>query len=105
YEVEKLIAKGRIRKRVWYKVKWAGYPESDNSWVKNENVGLGAVAQFRSKPVQELFEFEKLVARRKTKGYIEYEAKWQGQPATENIWVEKGDLSRKLVDAFDAKLA
>ncbi|KAH7141573.1 hypothetical protein B0J13DRAFT_526813 [Dactylonectria estremocensis] len=31
FETENLVAKGRIGRRVWYRVKWKSYPESENS--------------------------------------------------------------------------
>lgn len=49
FKVERLVAKGRIGRRVWYKVKWKGYPESDNSWVKKKDIGTGAIANYEAR--------------------------------------------------------
>lgn len=53
FEVEKILAKRKRRGCVEYLVKWAGYPDSDNSWVDKSNFGDGDMIQ----------EFESRVAR------------------------------------------
>ncbi|KAJ4176161.1 hypothetical protein NW767_015539 [Fusarium falciforme] len=58
FEVENLVAKGRIGRRVWYKVKWKGYPESDNSWVKKKDIGTGATANYETNHPQGQSEFK-----------------------------------------------
>ncbi|KAJ4157482.1 hypothetical protein NW754_009125 [Fusarium falciforme] len=107
FEVEKLVAKGRIGRRVWYKVKWKGYPESDNSWVKKKDIGTGATANYEAKPPygRDEFKFERLVSKQEVEGVTLYEAKWQGQPESENIWVDKWDLGAKAVAAFETSLS
>jgi hypothetical protein len=107
FEVESLIAKGRIGRRVWYKVKWKGYPESDNSWVKKKDIGTGAIANYEEKHIQGRgeFKFERLVSKQEVGGTILYEAKWQEQPDSENIWVDKWDLGAKVIAEFKAKLS
>jgi len=104
YEVDDLVAKGRIGRRIWYKVKWKGYSESDNSWEKKKDIGMGAVADYEAKHPrgQGEFQFERLVSKRELGGVILYEVTWQGQAATENIWVEKKDLAAKVVVTFEA---
>ncbi|RYP53371.1 hypothetical protein DL768_001616 [Monosporascus sp. mg162] len=104
FEVENLVAKGRIGRRIWYKVKWKGYPESDNSWVKKMDIGKGAIANYEATHPQNLgeFKFERLVSKREMDGITLYEAKWQGQADTENIWVGKQDLGAKIIAAFEA---
>lgn len=103
FEVEDLIAKGRIGRRIWYKVKWKGYPESDNSWVKKKDVGTGAIKAYEIKhPEGEgEFRFDQVISKTDIDGVTLYEVRWQGQPATENIWVEKSDLPAKIVATFD----
>ncbi|KAJ4322073.1 hypothetical protein N0V84_005011 [Fusarium piperis] len=87
FEVESLIAKGRIGRRVWYKVKWKGYPESNNSWVKKKDIGTGAIAKYEARRPcgRDKFKFERLVSKQEVGGAILYEVKWQGQPESENI--------------------
>jgi hypothetical protein len=106
FEVEDLVAKGRIGRRIWYKVKWKGYPESDNSWVKKKDVGLGSIADYKARHPrnQGQFEFERLVSKQEIGGDLFFEAKWRGQAATENIWVGRRDLGAKVVVAFEAEL-
>ncbi|KAF4448244.1 patatin phospholipase [Fusarium austroafricanum] len=91
FEVGSLVAKGRIGRRVWYKVKWKGYPETDNSGVKKTDIGTGATANYEARHPQgqSEFKFERLVSKQDVDGIILYKAKWQGQPESENIWVDK----------------
>ncbi|RSL83113.1 hypothetical protein CEP52_016802 [Fusarium oligoseptatum] len=106
FEVESLVAKGSIGRRVWYKVKWKGYPESDNSWVKKKDIGTGATANYEAKHTcgRDEFKFEALVSKKEIGGLILYEAKWRGQPSSENIWVGKWDVGAKVVAKFEAGL-
>ncbi|KAJ4176397.1 hypothetical protein NW755_014438 [Fusarium falciforme] len=107
FEVESLVAKGRIGRRVWYKVRWKGYPESDNSWVKKKDIGTGATANYEAKHPcgRDEFKFETLVSKKEIEGVTLYEAKWQGQPSSENMWVDKWDVGAKAVLAFEASLS
>ncbi|KAF4441122.1 putative carbonic anhydrase 2 [Fusarium austroafricanum] len=104
FEVETLLAKGRIGRRVWYKVKWKGYPESDSSWVRKKDIGTGAIATYEARHSHEqgTFKLERLVSKKKVNGITLYEVKWQGQLESENIWVDKWDLGAKVVSAFEA---
>lgn len=106
FEVECLVAKGRIGRRVWYKVKWKGYPVSDNSWVKKKDIGIGAIANYETRHAQGRgdFKFEKVVAKRKENGITLYEAKWDGQPDSENIWVDKWDIGARIIARFEIGL-
>ncbi|EXK83429.1 hypothetical protein FOQG_12291 [Fusarium oxysporum f. sp. raphani 54005] len=104
FDVEELVAKGRIGKRVWYKVKWKGYPESDNSWVKKKDIGMGAIGLYEARHPygQGTFRFERIVSKQAVNASILYEVKWQGQQDSENIWVDKWDLGAKVILAFEA---
>ncbi|CVK85177.1 uncharacterized protein FMAN_02076 [Fusarium mangiferae] len=103
FDVEELVAKGRIGKRVWYQVKWKGYPESDNSWVKKKDIGTGAIGFYEAKHPhgQGAFCFERIVSKQVVGGTVLYEVKWQGQQDSENIWVDKWDLGAKVILAFE----
>ncbi|EWZ28428.1 hypothetical protein FOZG_17913 [Fusarium oxysporum Fo47] len=107
FETKNLVAKGRIGRRVWYRVKWKGYPESENSWVKKKDVGMGVIADYEARhPLgQGEYKFERLVSKRELDGITVYEAKWEGQVHTENVWVGKGDVSAKVVATFEAELS
>lgn len=107
FEVESLVAKGRIGRRVWYKVKWKGYPETDNSWVRKRDIGTGAIAKYESRHPQGQgeFTFEKLVAKREGDGITLYEVRWHGQPESENIWVGKWDIGAKAIATLEVDLS
>ncbi len=38
YQVEKIVSKKEIKGVLFYKVKWAGYPASHNTWEPHQNV-------------------------------------------------------------------
>ena len=46
YRVEKLVGKRTRRKKVEYLVKWAGYPDSDNTWEPLENISEDLIHNF-----------------------------------------------------------
>lgn len=47
FEVEKIICHREIAKSKMYYVKWVGFPDSENSWVLEENMGCDElVAQY-----------------------------------------------------------
>jgi len=106
FEVEDLVAKGRIGRRVWYKVKWKGYPESDNIWVRKKDIGAGAIADYERKHphCQGEFGFDQVVSKKDIEGVTLYEVRWQDQPDAENIWVGKSDLTAGIVATFEAGL-
>ncbi|KAM5354576.1 hypothetical protein ACJ41O_001223 [Fusarium nematophilum] len=106
FEVESLVAKGRIGRRVWYKVKWKGYPETDNSWVRKKDIGTGAIANYESRHPQGQgeFRFEKLVAKREVDGIMLFEVRWHGQPESENIWVDRWDIGAKVIATLKVDL-
>ena len=37
FEVEKIINDKKEAGKIWYEVKWKGYPESENSWISEED--------------------------------------------------------------------
>ena len=82
-----------------YKVKWRGYPESDNSSIKKD-IGTGTVAEYERKypQGQRGFGFDQVISKKGIEGVTLYQVRWQGQPAAENIWVGKSDLARVLLD-------
>lgn len=38
YTVEKVIDRKLVKGKVFYLLKWEGYPDSDNSWVQAKNI-------------------------------------------------------------------
>jgi RNase H-like domain found in reverse transcriptase/Reverse transcriptase (RNA-dependent DNA polymerase)/Integrase zinc binding domain/Chromo (CHRromatin Organisation MOdifier) domain/Retrotransposon gag protein/Integrase core domain len=49
YEVERIVDYRMLRRRRQYLVKWAGYPESDNSWVDEEDIDRDVVKEYRDR--------------------------------------------------------
>jgi hypothetical protein len=78
--------RGRIGRRHWYKLKRLGYPDSGNSWAKKKDISPKIVAGFEvnSMQVENMFEFEELVAKKATNDVTWYKAEWQEQPDAEN---------------------
>jgi hypothetical protein len=48
WKVENLVEKQRIGRTVQYRVKWLGYPDSENSWEKKKDIGPETVAAFEA---------------------------------------------------------
>ena len=102
FEVERLVAKGRIGKQAWYKVKWKDYPESENSWVRKRDIGLGAISHFETQSNgKRILTFERIVSKREVDGRMQYEVKWEGQGSIENVWVERSDVSTRAIRDFE----
>ncbi len=75
FRVERFIAKGRIGRRVWFKVKWDGYLDSENSWEKRKDIGEGAIRDYDGKHAQgqDEFQLDRLVSKREIGGVTQYE--------------------------------
>jgi hypothetical protein len=104
YEVEGLVGKGRIGKRVWYKVKWKDYPASANTWVKRIDIGEGARAVYEVSHPNNLgeLEFEAVVGSREVDGVMLYEVSWKERPPGDNLWVSRWDISAKAIATFES---
>lgn len=53
YEVEKIIAHRDIAQSRIYFVKWVGYPDNENSWVEEPNMGCTDLLEEYLKSVQQ----------------------------------------------------
>ncbi|KAJ0336201.1 hypothetical protein COL154_013423 [Colletotrichum chrysophilum] len=62
YPVEALLAKAKIGRRVYYKVKWEGYDTSQSSWVKMKDIGDEAIEAFKMGGKRGVFTFDKIIA-------------------------------------------
>lgn len=62
YPVEALLAKAKIGRRVYYKVKWEGYGASQSSWVKMRDIGEEAIEAFKMGGQRGVFTFDKIIA-------------------------------------------
>lgn len=80
FRVERFIAKGRIDRREWFKVKRDGYPDSGNSWEKRNDIGEGAIRDYDGKHAQgqDEFQLDRLVSKRQTGEVTQYEVMWRG---------------------------
>jgi len=38
YEVEEILEKQRRKGKLWYKVKWIGYPSKYNQWIPEQDL-------------------------------------------------------------------
>ncbi|KAH8655514.1 hypothetical protein BX600DRAFT_525660 [Xylariales sp. PMI_506] len=106
YYVDKIMKKGFIGRRVWYRVKWLGYPDSDNSWIKKGDIDPKLIADFESTVMknEDIWHCGRLVSKKKIDGMILYEAVWQGQPQDYNILLEKRDIPAKIMAGFDDEI-
>lgn len=49
WEVECIESKCRVGRRLWYLIKWKGYPPYENTWQKKEDIHADLVANFEAK--------------------------------------------------------
>jgi hypothetical protein len=70
----------------WHKVKRLGYLDSDHSWVEKKDINPEIVADFEANSIQveNLLEFDELVAKKVVNDVTWYEAEWEAQPDAEN---------------------
>lgn len=65
YAVEKIIAKRIHNGKVQYYLKWQGYPDTDNSWVNEEDLSCDELRiQFEERQIGELYNTNYIVDNR-----------------------------------------
>lgn len=113
YEVEKILGKRIIRKKVYYLVKWKNYSDSENSWEPENNLNgaLKAVAEYNKSETEKevrksiLIEKEKkleIVAAKECENKeIKYMVKNRRKTitVTEKELIENGHIN-KLIDYY-----
>ncbi|KAH9225152.1 hypothetical protein K456DRAFT_1732123 [Colletotrichum gloeosporioides 23] len=92
YPVEALLAKAKIGRRVYYKVKWEGYDTSQSSWVKMKDIGDEAIEAFKMGGKRGVFTLAGAVnvtgtaaAGRLTSVIIPFDNQWQSAPAVMDV--------------------
>ena len=114
YEVERIVA-SRPQKngKLEYRVKWKGWPESDNTWEPEENLTncpkklreFKEREKHQKKPNSDddVHEVESIVDSHETEGQIEYLIKWKGYPSSANSWEPKESLGgcKDIVKRFE----
>lgn len=110
YSVEKIITKRGEGKRAEYKVKWLGYPNSENTWEKLENLSGSKklVAEFDKrlkekelKLAEKDYEVEKIVDEKIYKKNTVYLVKWKGYKADQNTWEPEDNLKETAAEKID----
>ena len=83
-EVEALHAKWKQGKTNWYLVKWEGFPDEQNMWVKKDSIDPDLVKAFEA-TYQGNHLGVQLLKKRVRRGKVEYLVKWKGRPKRERI--------------------
>lgn len=60
FEIDKLLDKKIIDKKVWYLVQWKNYSEDDNSWSEAKDVTQDAIDEFEEKVQTKIKRVRKL---------------------------------------------
>ena len=111
YEVERIVA-SRPQKngKLEYRVKWKGWPESDNTWEPEENLGCPKkLREFKEREKHQkkpnsdddVHEVESIVDSRETEGQVEYLIKWKGYSTAQNTWEPAAHIPDALVTEFN----
>ncbi|KAK8071921.1 hypothetical protein PG996_005269 [Apiospora saccharicola] len=91
WQVEKLLAKWKQGRTVWYLVKWQGFENKDNSWEVTVNISPEMVKDFDAS-FQGNDAGVELIDKRLRNGKSEYLVKWLGRPQKENSWLRAADI-------------
>lgn len=101
FSVEKILNKKVIKGKVMYFLKWKGYPDSDNTWEKKENLNCPyLVAQYEERVkckvgpnrqkegvksivtkesgFKRMLEPDKILKATNVRGELEFLMKWKG---------------------------
>ncbi|PVH69469.1 hypothetical protein DL98DRAFT_541599 [Cadophora sp. DSE1049] len=100
-EVEALLAKWKQGKTNWYLVKWEGFLDGENMWVKKDGIDLELVKEFES-TYQGNHLGVRLLKKRVRRGKVEYLVEWKGRPKRENSWEKEATISRERIIEFEA---
>ncbi|KAH6670215.1 hypothetical protein B0J14DRAFT_703182 [Halenospora varia] len=100
-EVEALLAKWKQGKTSWYLVKWEGFPDEENMWVKKDGIDLELVKAFEA-IYQGNHLGVRLLKKRVRRGKVEYLVEWKGRPKRENSWEKEATISRERIMEFEA---
>jgi Chromo (CHRromatin Organisation MOdifier) domain len=100
-EVEALLAKWKQGKTNWYLVKWEGFPDEENMWVKKDGIDQELVKAFEA-TYQGNFLGVRLLKKRVRRGKAEYLVEWKGRPKRENSWEKEATISRERITEFEA---
>jgi hypothetical protein len=99
YEVEALLAKWKQGKTNWYLVKWEGFPDEDNMWVKKDGIDPELVKAFEATYQGNHFGV-RLLKKRVRRRKVEYFVEWKGRPKRENSWEKEATISRERIMEF-----
>jgi hypothetical protein len=100
-EVEALLAKWKQGKTNWYLVKWEGFPDGENMWVKKDGIDPELVKEFEA-TYQGNHLGVRLLKKRVRRRKVEYLVEWKGRPKRENSWEKEATVSRERIVEFEA---
>lgn len=96
-----LLAKWKQGKTNWYLVKWAGFPDDENMWVKKDGIDPELVKAFEA-TYQGNHLGVRLLKKRVRRGKAEYLVEWKGRPKRENSWEKEATISSERITEFEA---
>lgn len=103
FAVEKLVAKAKIGRYVYYKVRWTGFPASESSWVKKQDIGPEALTTYC--PAQPgkagVFRFEKIESIEESQGREFYRVLLRRGRHREFALVDRSDLGSAVIRDFE----
>src|SRR5688572_30222018 len=101
FNVEELLAKWRCGRSTWYLVKWEGFNDEHNEWVKGtkRNISRELVHAFESN-FKGNHAGVLLLDSRRHGAQVEYFVDWRGRPMQERSWEKAGTISQARIDEF-----
>ncbi|KAH6970454.1 hypothetical protein BKA56DRAFT_661199 [Ilyonectria sp. MPI-CAGE-AT-0026] len=103
YDVEALLAKSQRGRTSYYLVKWTGYSDDDNSWVKRDDIAVDTVNDFDAAYKRHGGNYTgiTLLKKRSRRGKLEYLVSWTGRPHTEDLWIGDSKISMHLIKEWE----
>ncbi|KAF0981509.1 hypothetical protein FDP41_012167 [Naegleria fowleri] len=113
YEVETILLSKKKQNKVYYLVKWKGWPVKDSTWEPTENLSniSNMIEQFEKrvaptldkkyKQGQSEFLPEKITDSRKVKNKTEYLVQWKNYPV--QTWEPDTSVRRSLITKYKSE--
>lgn len=93
YEVEAIVDDKKEKGKTVYRVRWRGYPSSQDSWLQATDLSckdlLKRYKKKQEKETKDVFSVENIIDHRRFQGTVYYRIRWQNYGPKDDTWQAK----------------